>query len=301
MGDDIVDLASLSQTVGESALPPPILENQDQWGTPDIFQSDTHYEADNHLDNSVDLVNCLFAEVNDALNAQPNLDSEPAKPAAFTNTIEAGRNSNITGINYVSEINSLIIDCPRNRAQHDYKKLHTRGFSKIAKTVLQHGIIVLKTYKKAITDPQKTKWLVAMKKKYLASYKRRRSGSTNLFMMSQLFLKNGTLELKKSQRLNSTLQNTLGCQKLYASRRTRLQRKTCSCCQIRHILHLLLVATTRGWRIRQFDIKIAFLNSNMDRKLYTAEPQGYETGKSNACLLNKVVTDLIQTSSLFTR
>ena len=170
--DDIVDLASLSQTVGASALLSLISENQDQKGTPDIFQPDTHYKADNHLDNSVDLVNCLLAEANDALNARPDLDSEPAELAAPIITIEAGGNSNITGINYASETNLLIMDRPRNKAQHDYKKLHTCGFSKIAKTVPQHGIIVSRTYEEAIAGLQKEKWLAAMKEEVLSQLKK---------------------------------------------------------------------------------------------------------------------------------
>ena len=62
---------------------------------------------------------------------------------------------------------------------------------------------------------------------------------------------------------------------------------------------LLSVAATKGWRIRQFDIKVAFLNSNMDRKLYTTEPKGYETGEGNACLLNKALYGLVQSAYLW--
>lgn len=62
---------------------------------------------------------------------------------------------------------------------------------------------------------------------------------------------------------------------------------------------LLSVAATRGWRIRQYDIKTAFLNSQMDRKLYTAEPKGYETGKGNACLLNTALYGLVQSAYLW--
>ena len=156
-----------------SALLSLISENQDQGGTPDIFQPQTHYEADNHLDNLVHLVNRLLAEANDALNAQPNLDSGPAELAAPTNTIEVGGNSNITEINDASETNLLIIDRLSNRAQHDYKKLNTRGFGKIAKTVFQHGIIIPKTYKKAIAGPQKKEWFAVIKEKVLSQLKKR--------------------------------------------------------------------------------------------------------------------------------
>ena len=62
---------------------------------------------------------------------------------------------------------------------------------------------------------------------------------------------------------------------------------------------LLSVAATRGWRICQFDIKTAFLNSNIDRKLYTAEPQGYKTSKGNTCFLNKTLYRLVQSAYLW--
>lgn len=49
--------------------------------------------------------------------------------------------------------------------------------------------------------------------------------------------------------------------------------------------HISAVSTNRRWRMRQFDIKTTFLNSNMDRKLYTQEPKGFETRDDNVCLL----------------
>lgn len=51
--------------------------------------------------------------------------------------------------------------------------------------------------------------------------------------------------------------------------------------------------------MRQFDIKIAFLNSNINHKLYIQKPEGYETGKSNAYLLNTTLYSLVQSAHLW--
>ena len=62
---------------------------------------------------------------------------------------------------------------------------------------------------------------------------------------------------------------------------------------------LLSVSATKNWRMRQFDIKTAFLNSNMDCKLYTQEPESYEIEKGNACLLNTALYSLVQSAHLW--
>lgn len=51
--------------------------------------------------------------------------------------------------------------------------------------------------------------------------------------------------------------------------------------------------------MRQFDIKTAFLNSTMDRKIYTQEPEGFETGDDNVCLLNMALYGLVQSAYLW--
>lgn len=62
---------------------------------------------------------------------------------------------------------------------------------------------------------------------------------------------------------------------------------------------LLSIAAHKGWKIRQYDIETAFLNSQINRMLYTAEPKGFETGDDNACLLNTALYGLVQSAHLW--
>ena len=59
---------------------------------------------------------------------------------------------------------------------------------------------------------------------------------------------------------------------------------------------LLSIASVKGWKICQFDVETAFLNSKMDRVLYTVQPTGYEEGDL-VCKLNNALYGLVQSVS----
>lgn len=69
--------------------------------------------------------------------------------------------------------------------------------------------------------------------------------------------------------------------------------------ETRHESCCIPVAVTRSCRIRQFDIKTAFLTGQVHRKLYTAEPKGFETGEGNMPSENDVVKLRAQGTPLF--
>lgn len=50
---------------------------------------------------------------------------------------------------------------------------------------------------------------------------------------------------------------------------------------------LLAIAAQRKWTIKQFDIKTAFLNSNLKEKLYMMQPEGYSDNSNKVCKLLK--------------
>ncbi len=64
---------------------------------------------------------------------------------------------------------------------------------------------------------------------------------------------------------------------------------------------LLSIATTLDWKIRQFDVKLAFLNEMMNRMIYTIQSTEFEISeeKDKACLLNLSLYDLMQSAYLW--
>jgi Na+-transporting NADH:ubiquinone oxidoreductase subunit NqrC len=49
---------------------------------------------------------------------------------------------------------------------------------------------------------------------------------------------------------------------------------------------LLSIAVILDWKIRQFDVKLAFLNEMMNRMIYIVQSKDFEKSKDKACLLN---------------
>ena len=64
---------------------------------------------------------------------------------------------------------------------------------------------------------------------------------------------------------------------------------------------LLGVSASLDYKIRQFDIITAFLNSKMDKRIYTTQPKGFEQGDRQdlACLLNMALYGLVQSAYLW--
>jgi histone deacetylase 1/2 len=57
---------------------------------------------------------------------------------------------------------------------------------------------------------------------------------------------------------------------------------------------LLSIAASLNWKIRQFDVKLAFLNEIMNRMIYIVQSKDFETKKSKTCLLNLSLYELVQ-------
>lgn len=117
-------------------------------------------QGDQRLDNALDTVNRLLAEVNDAINSSVDEDIDD-------------QITNPDSVDYQEDINPLILDHPRENTRHNYKDLHQRGFSKIAKvTAPQHGIVEPKTWEEAMNGPQKEQWMAACKEEVLSQLKK---------------------------------------------------------------------------------------------------------------------------------
>jgi hypothetical protein len=62
---------------------------------------------------------------------------------------------------------------------------------------------------------------------------------------------------------------------------------------------LLSIAATFDWKIRQFDVKLVFLNEVMNRMIYIVQSKDFEKDKDKACLLNLRLYDLVQSVYLW--
>ncbi len=65
---------------------------------------------------------------------------------------------------------------------------------------------------------------------------------------------------------------------------------------------LLSIATILEWKIRQFDVKLVFLNEVMNRMIYIVQSKEFEQrdkDKNKTCLLNLGLYDLMQSAYLW--
>ena len=62
---------------------------------------------------------------------------------------------------------------------------------------------------------------------------------------------------------------------------------------------LLNIAIVKNLRVRQFDIKTAFLNGTLDEIVYIKQPEGYDDGSGRVCLLKKALYGLKQSPRMW--
>ena len=60
--------------------------------------------------------------------------------------------------------------------------------------------------------------------------------------------------------------------------------------------YVLSHALNKGWPIEQMDVKVAFLNGDLDCDIYMEQPEGYVKGKDKVCKLNKAIYGLKQSA-----
>lgn len=62
---------------------------------------------------------------------------------------------------------------------------------------------------------------------------------------------------------------------------------------------LLAISARKGWHIHQYDIVTAYLNSKVNRMLYTLIPKGFDPNDGTVCLLNNALYGLVQSAYLW--
>ena len=61
----------------------------------------------------------------------------------------------------------------------------------------------------------------------------------------------------------------------------------------------LALALQNGWIIRQYDVKLAFIHSPIDKEIYIIQPIGFEKGYNKVCKLKKALYGLKQSPRLW--
>ena len=59
---------------------------------------------------------------------------------------------------------------------------------------------------------------------------------------------------------------------------------------------MLAIAAQRGWKLRQFDVKTAFLNGRLEEDLYMRQPEGFADQMDRVCKLHRSIYGLKQSS-----
>ena len=59
------------------------------------------------------------------------------------------------------------------------------------------------------------------------------------------------------------------------------------------------MALQKGWAIRQYDVKLAFIHAPIDKEVYIIQPIGFEKGHQKVCKLKKALYGLKQSPRLW--
>ena len=60
----------------------------------------------------------------------------------------------------------------------------------------------------------------------------------------------------------------------------------------------LALALQKGWVIKQYDVKTAFIHADIDTEVYIIQPIGFEKGHQKVCKLKKALYGLKQSPHL---
>ena len=161
-------------------------------------------------------------------------------------------------------------------------------------------IVEPKTWEEAMNGPQKEQWMAACREEVLSQLKRGTFRITKPPYDQPVIDGKWTFKIKENPDGTIARYKARWVAKGYAQVKGRDYDKSYAPVVRSDTSRILLsIAAHKGWKIRQYDIETAFLNSQINRMLYTAEPKGFETGDDNACLLNTALYGLVQSAHLW--
>ena len=151
------------------------------------------------------------------------------------------------------------------------------------------------TYKEATTGPNKEKWLEAMSDEMrsldknqvwtLVPRPKQTNIVTNRWIFKQKCKPNGEIERYRARLVARGFSQVHGIDysETYAP-----------VANMPTVRLLLAHAAIKSLKFKQFDIKTAFLYGNLDEKVYMEQPEGFNDGSHNVCLLKKSLYGLKQ-------
>ncbi len=204
------------------------------------------------------------------------------------------------------ENNSLILNYSRSKIRHDYKQLHHRGFVKAAKKIesiesSEHGLVTSKTFEQAINESQTKEWRNVMQMKYDDQIKR----DTFIIIISSYDVKSITDKwvYKIKENSNQSISRFKVRWVAHDYRQiedVNYEEKYASVVKSDTSRILLSIAAILDWKIRQFDVKLVFLNEVMNRMIYIVQSKEFEReDKDKTCLLNLDLYELVQSAYLW--
>ncbi len=194
----------------------------------------------------------------------------------------------------------------RSKIRHDYKQLHHRSFVKAAKkietieSIADHDLVILKTFEQIINDSQAKEWKEVMQVKYDDQIKR----DTFIIIISSYDVKSiidkWVYKIKKNSDESISRFKVRWVTHDYRQiEDVNYEEKYVSIVRSDTSRILLSIAITLDWKIRQFDVKLVFLNKIMNRMIYIVQSKDFEKNKDKACLLNMRLYDLMQSAYLW--
>lgn len=234
---EYIDIAGLFPPVGESTRATEDTHESEQ-------SSSTPVPLEDPVDDALDIVNNLLKETQ---------ERNQMELATSTSSVQD---------------NPLILKEPRSKVQHNYKQVNSKGFVKAAKPIQK--VIEPKTYEEALAGPDAKEWQQAMKEKYDSQIER------GIFEVTTLpydyIVIPAKWVYKVKERADGSIERFKArwVAKGYMQKEGRdFDEKYAPTVRSDTSRILLGVSASLGYKIRQFDIITAFLNSKMDKRIFT--------------------------------
>lgn len=158
------------------------------------------------------------------------------------------------------------------------------------------------TYKQAIESTEKEEWAKAMREEYDSLMKNKtwtlvdrplnESVVTNRWIFKKKMNIDGSVERFKARLVARGFTQEYGVN--YYETFSPVVRFT-------SIRIMLAIAGDRKMKMKQFDVRTAFLNRDLNETVYMEQPKGFEDGTNRVCKLNKSLYGLKQASRCWNR
>jgi hypothetical protein len=165
---------------------------------------------------------------------------------------------------------------------------------------VDHDLVISKIFEQTINDSQAKEWKEAMQIEYDDQIKR----NTFIIIISSYDVK--SIIDKRVYKIKENSDESISRFKVrwvihdYRQiEKMNYEEKYASVVRSDTSRILLSIAAILDWKIRQFDVKLAFLNEMVNRMIYIVQSKDFDKSKDKACLLNLELYDLVQSAYLW--